>query len=145
MTPISASRIPILPPLCLVLSRLHSDTAAAFRGLRPLEPGGARQADAFIKALKAGNPEEIAAAVFNRFDATVPAALPDLAALRERLGRALSRGPWLSGSGASLWFFGKAGETESRLAEDAEWRRLAKRLDVRIVNARPACFLAHGG
>jgi 4-diphosphocytidyl-2-C-methyl-D-erythritol kinase len=139
VTPLPAALVQALPRLCLVLSDLHSDTAAAFRGLRlPPGPGAARRADGFIQALETGDPEAMAAAAFNRFDATVTADLPELSSLRDCLGRTLSRGPWLSGSGASLWFFGAAEETLSRLAGDAEWLRLSERLGVRLLDAVPA-------
>ena len=121
--------------ICLAISNLHSATAAAFRCLRLPEPREVRKADAFIQALASGEAEAMAAAAFNRFDASVLSAIPPLAAVRDRLARELSHGPWLSGSGSTLWFFGTATEMAGRLAGDPEWTSLSRRCGIRLLDA----------
>ncbi|MDR2391262.1 MAG: hypothetical protein LBE84_06265, partial [Planctomycetota bacterium] len=96
-------------------------------------PGEVREADVFIQALASGETEAMAAA-FNRFDASIFPAIPALAAIRDRLARELSRGPWLSGSGSTLWFFGTAAEMAGMLADDPEWTSLSRRYGIRLLD-----------
>ncbi|MDR1520601.1 MAG: 4-(cytidine 5'-diphospho)-2-C-methyl-D-erythritol kinase [Planctomycetota bacterium] len=138
ITPLAGLALPAGLRICLLLSNIHSSTAAAFRDVRLPEPGRARRSEDFVRALANGDAGAAAAAVFNRFDASVCGAKPGLLALRERLARELEHGPWLSGSGSCLWFFGLAGEMAERLAADPEWLDLVKRHGAKLVDAGTA-------
>lgn len=131
-----------LPPcpgelrLGAALPAIHSDTAAAYRGLRLPGPAERRSVDAFVRALAAGDVEAMAAAAFNRFSATVFAALPGLEETRRRLARELPHGPWLSGSGAGMWFFAPGA---------AAWERLSGfggQDGLRLLKAAPCTILS---
>ncbi len=120
-------------PLGLALARIHSDTAAAYRGLHLPGPGERRPAGAFIAALESGDPERVAAAAFNRFEETVFAALPELGEIHRRLSVLPAPGPRLSGSGGGLWFVGDAAAAESVVAGDSRLRELAARHGLRLL------------
>lgn len=125
--------LPDFPPevgLGVALSGIFSDTAAAYRGLALPEPGGARRVDDFVQALASGDAEAMAAAAFNRFEATVFAAFPELDGIRESLGRELARPIRMSGSGSGLWFF--TGRNEELSATEGR----AQVLSVRALPAR---------
>lgn len=102
-------------PLCLALSGIHSDTAAAYRGLSLANRAEQRRADPFISALASGDADAMARLAFNRFEPTVFAALPELAAIHARLADA-GLPARLSGSGSALWFFGSADTAREALA-----------------------------
>ncbi|MDR1536238.1 MAG: 4-(cytidine 5'-diphospho)-2-C-methyl-D-erythritol kinase [Planctomycetota bacterium] len=140
VTPLPGRLPPGGLPLCLVVSNLHSSSAAAFGNLSPPGPGEIRGSEVFLRALAAGDLPALAAAAFNRFDAGVCQSFPALAALRRRLARELARGPWLSGSGSCLWFFDPGGEAASRLAGDPEWLELASRHGARLLPLGPAAI-----
>lgn len=91
--------------LGLALSGIHSATADAFRGLRLPGSGRAFTAEAFIRAMRAGDVEAMTKEAFNRFEETVFAALPALDALHRVLEKKLGHPVRMSGSGSGLWFF----------------------------------------
>ncbi|MCD8352454.1 MAG: 4-(cytidine 5'-diphospho)-2-C-methyl-D-erythritol kinase [Planctomycetaceae bacterium] len=105
--------------LGLALPPLHSDTAAAYRGLRLPPSGQARIPDSFIAALERHDVDGIEAAAFNRFEGTVFAAIPALARIRDKLMEDLRRPVRLSGSGSGLWFLLREGEVVPE--ETARW------------------------
>lgn len=134
-----------LPPfpgelrLGIVLPAAHSDTAAAYRGLRLPGPAGRRSAAAFAAAMAAGDVEAMAAAAFNRFSETVFAALPGVGATQCCLAKELPHGPWLSGSGAGLWFFDPGVTAWQRL------RGLDGQNGLRLLEARPFHMMEREG
>ena len=118
--------------ICLVLSDIHSDTAAAYRGLRLPGPGEAKSADNFIGAMSAGDCVGMTAAAFNRFEETVFAALPELAEIREMLAQTVAVPVRMSGSGSGLWFFGTP-DMASALETDPRWQQLRERHGVVLI------------
>lgn len=99
----------------LVLSRVHSDTAAAYRGLVLPSKGNQRRADAFITAAAVGDVTAMADLAFNRFESTVFPAFPVLADIHARLEDA-GISARLSGSGSALWFLGPVENARKTLA-----------------------------
>lgn len=97
---------PAAVPLGLAVTGIHSDTAAAYRGLRHLGTGDLRSAERFIRAINAGDAEAMAAAAFNRFEESVFMALPRLGEIHRHLETRLGRPVRMSGSGSGLWFLG---------------------------------------
>lgn len=93
-------------PLGLALCGIHSDTAAAYRGLVLPDPDGCRRPDAFIAAMERADVDAMADAAFNRFEPTVFAAIPALRNIHGKLEQTLHRPVRMSGSGSGLWFFG---------------------------------------
>lgn len=98
--------------LGLVLPRVHSATAAAYRALRLPGREHARTADAFVAAIEAGDAAGMAQTAFNRFEETVFRDLPEVGAIHRRLAVCLSRPPHLSGTGSALWFFAEGDDVE---------------------------------
>ncbi|MCD8140671.1 MAG: 4-(cytidine 5'-diphospho)-2-C-methyl-D-erythritol kinase [Planctomycetaceae bacterium] len=103
VTPLQVG-LPASLRLGLALPPIHSDTAAAYRGLRLPAAGDVRGADDYVAALEQGDADAIEAASFNRFEETVFAAIPALGRIRGRLMDDLCRPVRLSGSGSGLWF-----------------------------------------
>ncbi len=131
---------PLPPPpeglaIGLVVSNIHSDTAAAYRGLRLPAPGERRSAGAFVRAMAAGDIAAMAGAAFNRFEKTVFAALPELAAIRDVLTAATGLAVRMSGSGSALWFFGNADDISDIMSHNNDWRALAEQRTIRILPA----------
>ena len=120
--------------LGLILTRIHSDTAAAYRRLRLPAPTRRRPVKVFIEALESGDPEKVAAAAFNRFEDTVFAAFPELGEIQRRFSSLLTFAPRLSGSGGGLWFAGDAAAAAKAAARDARLGGLAARHDLRLLN-----------
>ncbi len=110
VTPLSVG-LPAPLRLGLALPPIHSNTAAAYRGLRLPSPGAARRVNGFIAAFEQGDADAIEAASFNRFEETVFAAIPDLGRIHQRLMNDLRRPVRLSGSGSGLWFVLRDGES----------------------------------
>ncbi len=129
-------------PLGLALCRVHSDTAAAYRGLRLPAPGKRRRAAGFLAALASGDPGALAAAAFNRFEETIFAALPELGEIRRRLSSLLPAGPWLTGSGGGLWFMGDAEALAERAAKDPRLAELSARHGLRLLRTGPFHMIA---
>ncbi len=119
-------------PLTLILTPLHSDTAAAYRGLSLPAAGKARKADAFLRALAIGHVAAMTASAFNRFETTVFAALPTLGDLHARLTRA-GLAPRMSGSGSALWYFGRAAAVERAMADDPGLGGAMAAIEARVV------------
>lgn len=121
-------RITPLPPfpanvaLGLAVSGIHSDTAAAYRGLRLPAAPERRTAAAFIRAMERADVPGMTRAAFNRFEETVFATLPGLWAIHRKAERTLHRPVRMSGSGSGLWFFRERGEftpAESALTNES--------------------------
>lgn len=134
ITPLPA--FPNTAALVLVLSSIHSDTAAAFRGLRLGEGAERRSSADFLRAMRSGDVAAMADSAFNRFEETVFAALPGLAAIRARIRETTRVEARLSGSGSALWCFGDAADMDNRLAKDREFAELRDRYNLRIVPVR---------
>lgn len=109
ITPLAAG-LPASVGMGLFLPPIHSDTAAAYRTLRLPPPGRHRPAARFIEALERGDVDAIEEEAFNRFEATVFAALPALARFKTGLEERIGRPARMSGSGSGLWFLLRAGE-----------------------------------
>lgn len=129
------TRLPFCPtahPFILALPPIHSDTAAAYKGLRLPPPGQAKRAAAFMRAMERGDVDEMAATAFNRFEESVFAALPGLAALHAGLEKTASRRVRMSGSGSGLWLFADAAD-----GMDAGVREWGGAGGVPVVSAQP--------
>lgn len=108
VTPLS--EFPAAARFGVALTGMHSDTAAAFRGLRLPGDGAKRGVETFLRAMAAGEVEAMAVAAFNRFEDSVFARLPELGRVHRVLEQRLARPVRLTGSGSGLWFFRTEGE-----------------------------------
>ncbi|MCD7895048.1 MAG: 4-(cytidine 5'-diphospho)-2-C-methyl-D-erythritol kinase [Planctomycetaceae bacterium] len=95
------------PPLRLglMLTGIHSDTAAAYRGITLPMPATLRSSGDLVRAIAQNDIAMMNAAAFNRFETTVFKALPPLGEIHEMAEGILHRPVRMSGSGSSLWFF----------------------------------------
>lgn len=123
-------------PLGLAVSAIQSHTGAAFAGLRLPGPGGQRSIEPFLRALMDGDAGRLAEEAFNRFEATVFAAIPRLGALHRRLELVLGYPVRLSGSGSSFWFIGDAVVAADRAKKDSFLADFMDRDGLRILPAR---------
>lgn len=96
--------------LTLVLTGVHCDTAAAYRGIRLPGPGEARRSEDFLSAFQTGDVQAMERMAFNRFEPTIFAAYPELGKMHRDLSETLNRPVRLSGSGGSLWYFSYEGD-----------------------------------
>lgn len=134
-----------LPPfpshvgLLLALPDIHSDTAAAYRGLELPPAGSALSAREFIAAMAAGDVDAMERAGFNRFERTVFAAIPELGRLHRELEALTGRRARMSGSGAALWCLVRPGDAGP--AGLAGWE---ERNGVKVVTASAANSIRMG-
>lgn len=121
-----------LPPapleLVLILPGFPSPTPAVYKALAPHLPREARDPNALLAALAAGDAAALGASLFNRLEAPAFELYPDLAKLRDDLAAAPeAQGVLLSGSGSTL------------IALCAE-RATAEALAARLAAEPPAAF-----
>ncbi len=95
------------PPLRLglILTGMHSDTAAAYRDITLPTPATLRSSVDLVQAMARNDIAMMNAAAFNRFEKTVFRALSQLGEIHETAEGLLNRPVRMSGSGSSLWFF----------------------------------------
>lgn len=126
-------------PIILALPDIHSNTAAAYRGLVLPRAGEGRSAEEFVRAMCAGDVAGMERSAFNRFEATVFAALPDLRRLHGELEDLAARPVRMSGSGAALWHFASREYADS-LRENRRLSAWAEENRIRLmaVRATPA-------
>ncbi|MCC8166761.1 MAG: 4-(cytidine 5'-diphospho)-2-C-methyl-D-erythritol kinase [Planctomycetes bacterium] len=101
--PIHSLRSPLR--IGLLLTGVHSDTAAAYRNIVLPTPATLRSSTDFVQSLAHGDIAILNAAAFNRFEKTVFTAIPRLDEIHDTAEGLLSRPVRMSGSGSSLWFF----------------------------------------
>ncbi len=130
--------LPDAPPGCrmvLALPEMHSDTGAAYRGLKLPDASARRRVEPFLAALAAGDAAAMEDLAFNRFEESVFAALPDLGRLRDELSGLSGRPVRMSGSGAALWHFADA-DYAAAVGDDPKLAAWSAANGVRLVPVR---------
>ncbi len=111
----------------LLLPPFPSSTAAAYCNIRLPNPGEARTPEAFLSAMAQNDVEGMREAAFNRFEASVFAALPELGRLHRELETRLNHSARLSGSGSALWFFHQI-DGQKKFSEEVAMEKLQSML-----------------
>lgn len=114
----------------LAIPPIVSYTGQAYAAFRLPDPGKAKKsASAFVDAMRRGDVRAMEQSAFNRFEASVFAALPALQAIHAGLQERLACPVRMSGSGSALWFFAagdwQANRDLQQWAEDTGVRLLS--------------------
>lgn len=109
----------------LALPPFFSSTAESYRRIALPPPSAARSPDPFLAATARGDVRAMREEAFNRFEATVFAAQPELGRMHRELETLLGHSARMSGSGSALWFFAEKGwRNNGRLASWARANRV---------------------
>ena len=130
--------------IVLAMPEIHSNTAAAYKGLNLPKPGQARTSWEFIQAMKSEKIEEMEKAAFNRFEESVFKTIPELDRLRNELETLSGHPVRMSGSGATLWHFADKDYAES-LPERENLSRWREENRVRLAAVGPAPTITGSG
>ncbi len=103
ISPIHSLRWPVR--IGLMLTGIHSDTAAAYRDITLPTPATTRKSMKLVYAMTRNDMKMMGEEAFNRFEKTVFKAHPRLGEIHHTAEQLLSRPVRMSGSGSSLWFF----------------------------------------
>ncbi len=128
--------------IVLALPPIHSNTAAAYRGLALPSPEEQKSAAPFLRAMESRDVEAMERAAFNRFEKTVFAALPALARMHDELEDLINRPVRMSGSGSALWHFADP-DCAASLSANRELAEWAERNSVRLIAAQAVPANAH--
>lgn len=102
----------------LTFTKVHCATGPAFARVRLPRPDELRTADAFVRALEAGDLGAVDALAFNRFEESFFEAFPMVAELVHLIHPATDVRLHLTGSGASFWFLNPDPPAGSKSALD---------------------------